>query len=255
MHNSKNITYVSNAGVLINIDDKKILIDGLCNSKVPMYKNTPVEIGEKLIKGVSPFDNIDIILVTHNHSDHFDANLVASFLSQNPNTVIVSNSSVISHIKNCSFSINTDNLIKLEPDLNCSESIKVKDVDILAISMLHEGKDMEDINNLAFLIDYGTRVLHLGDAAPVKENFEMLVFKEKKIDLLIANFPYVCIPRARKMIKNYINTEKVFVVHLPHKRLDEFNLIDRTKRSYNRSKDKFIHTTFLEDIGQTVNIK
>lgn len=255
MKNLKNITYVCNAGILINIDDKKILIDGLCNSKVPMYKSTPAEISEKLINGVSPFDNIDIILVTHNHSDHFDANLVASFLSQNPNTVTVSNSSVISDIKNCNFSINNDNLIKLEPDLNCSERIKVKGVEILPISMIHEGEGMEDVNNLAFIIDYGTKVLHLGDAAPIKENFEILVFKDKKIDLLIANFPYVCIPRARKMIKNYINTENVFVVHLPHKKLDEFNLIDRTKRSYNRSKDNFINTIFLEDIGQTISIK
>lgn len=41
------ITYVSNAGVLIQLKDKKILIDGLCHSRQPLYKDPPPEIAQK----------------------------------------------------------------------------------------------------------------------------------------------------------------------------------------------------------------
>lgn len=38
------ITYISNAGVLLDFGNKKIIVDGLCNSTVPMFKNPPAKI-------------------------------------------------------------------------------------------------------------------------------------------------------------------------------------------------------------------
>lgn len=254
MDNSKSITYVSNAGVLININNKKILIDGLCTSKIRMYKSTPVEIREKIINGISPFDNIDIMLITHQHSDHFDANLICSFFEKSPNTTVISTSKVISSIRSCMSNTRSINLVELNPLFHCSERIKINGVEIQAISMIHEGKDCVDVNNLAFLIEYGVKILHLGDAAPVKENFESLNLKQHKIDALIVNFPYVSIPRAREIIKNYTDTQKILVVHLPYKELDKFNWIRVAKKSYERNKDSFIQTIFMEEIGMVINL-
>jgi len=253
MNNLKNITYVSNAGVLININDKKILIDGLCTSKVRSYKSTPLEIREKIINGVPPFDNIDIMLITHQHSDHFDANLVCSFLEQSSDTVVIANKEVISNIRECMLSTNTINLIELSTSVHSIEKINVNGVEIQSISMVHEGEDYMDVNNLCFLIEYDVKILHLGDAAPVIENFELLNLKQYKLDVLIANFPYVSIPRAREIIKNYTDTQKILVVHLPHKDLDKFNWIRVAKKSYERNKDSFIPTIFMEEIGMTIN--
>jgi len=138
--------------------------------------------------------------------------------------------------------------------VHCTERINVKGVEITAISMIHEGEDYGDVEHLAFLIEYGYKLLHLGDTAPVKDNFESLYIKQYKIDYLIANFPYVSIPRAREIIKNYTNTEKILVVHLPYKELDRFHWIDVAKRSYERNKDSYIPTIFMEDIGVKTNI-
>ncbi len=249
------ITYVSNAGVLIEINDKKILIDALCSFKSPFYKSTPKNIWDQIIKGTPPFDGIDVMLITHHHRDHFDVGGVSEFLDQNPNAVVISTPEVISSIRSHVCDIKDINLITLNFGFHCREKVKVNGVDIESISMIHEGKEYGQTNNLAFLIEYdGVKVLHLGDAAPVRENFEFLNLKEYSINLLIASFPYAGLPGARKIIRDYINPKKICIVHLPHRELDSDGWIDTTKRSYGRVKNNFVQTIFLEDIGGTVSI-
>ena len=75
------MTFVGNAGFLITINDKKILIDALFSGFSGDYI-LPREIQDKLALGLPPFDNIDLVLTTHSHGDHFDASLVRRFLTQ-----------------------------------------------------------------------------------------------------------------------------------------------------------------------------
>lgn len=247
------LTYIANAGVLLRINNKKILIDGLCASEIPLFKNTQPDIYEKLIAGVPPYDNIDLMLITHNHSDHFDAEMCGNFLKQSPNTFVIANSDVISRIKDYVCKENWESLIELQPKTYCREKIKVKDIVIEAISMLHDGHNYSDVNNLAFLIECGKKVLHLGDAAFVKENSEALKL-EDGIDLLIANFPWVCLPAARKIIKENIKPQKLAIVHLPNLELDSLGWINSAKKNYERVRDKFMPTELLEDLGLSIII-
>lgn len=254
MTQANSITYVSNAGVLVNINEKKILIDGLCNSKLPIYKNPPPKISEKIIRGIPPFDNIDIMLITHYHSDHFDPNSTGEFLKQNPNTIAISTSEVILKIKSHLSYTKATNLIELKPVLHSGENITVNGVSIQAISMIHDGKQYQNIQHYAYLIENGIKILHIGDARPVKENYEALNLKQKRIDLLIATFPYIGLPAARQIIKEYIDPQKIVIVHLPYKELDSFGWIEATKKSYEHVKNDFIKTEFLEEPGYSLMV-
>lgn len=49
MEELNRVTYVANAGVLIELGNKKILIDGFCNSVLPIYKNPPKTLKEQMI--------------------------------------------------------------------------------------------------------------------------------------------------------------------------------------------------------------
>ncbi len=40
------------------------------------------------------FDNIDILLITHEHADHLHAESIATIVAKNPNLTIITNSSV-----------------------------------------------------------------------------------------------------------------------------------------------------------------
>lgn len=247
------VTYISNAGVLLKLNDKKILIDGFCKSVDPIYKNIPADISDQIIHGIPPFNNIDLMLITHEHEDHFHVESVCAFLQHNPYTVVISTYEVISSIMNLVDSKNYPRLIELKPELHQSEKIQINSISIQAISMIHDGKKYADVNNLAYLIDYGRTILHLGDASP-KANFESLNLLRYSIDLLIANFPYISLFSAREIVKKYINPQKIAIVHFPQQEFDNDGWIKSTKMSYHRVENEFIKTEFLEDPGYSISL-
>ncbi len=250
------ISYVSNAGVLLSFDKKNILIDGFCNSVVPIFKNPPVELKTQFIGGISPDKNIDIILFTHHHSDHFDPQTTVKFLKHNPNTVVITNNDAIREIRKQQSGLANIQLIQAGAPMGLSENLHIIDgVKIQAIPLLHDGDKYRDIQNFAYLIEAdGKRILHVGDAKPVGENYADLNLTDKNLDLLIAPFPYVGLSAARRIIKKYINPQKIAVVHFPYRELDSGGWIDATRKSFQRVEKDFIDTVFFEDIGDCIYI-
>jgi len=249
------VTYISNAGILLECNDSKIMIDGFCNSLLPIYKTPCDEIKELMISGINQFENIDALLFTHNHSDHFDAESTVSFLNNSKETLVLAPPNVIIEIKKRSHHIESNRLINLEDRFGKTEDININGIDIQSISMLHDGKENMDICNLAYLIDIaGKRVLHVGDAKPTKENYIHLDLIHKNIDLLIAPFPYIGLPVARQVIEKYIRPSKIVLVHFPYREMDTFDWINKTMKSYLRVKDTFTEAVFFENIGEFINI-
>lgn len=249
------VTYISNAGILLEYNDKKIMIDGFCNSILPIYKSPSDETKEFMISGINQFENIDALLFTHNHPDHFDAQSTVSFLKNNKKTIILAPSKVIMEIKQGFPDIESRRLVNLKETLGKTEDININGIDIKSISMLHDGKEYRNVSNLAYLVNIaGKRVLHVGDAKPIKENYIHLGLIQENIDLLIAPFPYIGLPGARQVIEKYIKPRKIALVHLPYREMDTYGWIDQTMKSYLRVKDTITETVFFENIGEFINI-
>lgn len=249
------ITYIANAGVLVEINDKKVLIDGLSNSNLKIYKNTPNTIKQQIIAGVPPFHNIDLLLFTHHHSDHFDVNASIEYLRCNEDAVIVSTTKVISAIKKEAPDLKNYNLVVVNPLGYGTETIAIKGISINCISLLHEGRGNDNVENIGYLLHMdGKKILHVGDAKSVKENYMPLNLAKENIDLLLAPFPYVGLPRGRQIVKNYINPKKIAAIHLPYEALDHHGWINTTKKSYRKVESTFVEVIFLEEIGDFINL-
>lgn len=249
------ITYVCNAGILVQYKGKKILIDGLCNSIVPAFINPTDKTIKEIISGIPPFDNIDIMLFTHYHTDHFEAGNTAATIKNQPNITMVSTAKTVSMIKPLISSYGNNQTLVLSPTVHTSEYITINSIHIRAISLIHDGKDYRDVQNLAYLIEIeGKKILHVGDAKALDENFKDLDLIREDIDLLLAPFPYVGLPSGRKVIKNFIQPKKVGIIHLPYKDKDTDGWIDATKRSFERVKNDFVETIFFEELGASICI-
>src|SRR5215207_7881776 len=84
------ITYIANEGVLIRSGDKQVLIDGLHREYGPEYAFLPDAQRVQIETAKAPFNEIDLILVSHRHLDHFHPESVGLHLQHNPKGFLVS---------------------------------------------------------------------------------------------------------------------------------------------------------------------
>lgn len=249
---TERIQYIANSGVLVEIGSKRILIDALTKSKIPMFKSTPEDIYQQLLNQEPPYDQIDFLLVTHQHSDHFDVERVLSFLKNSQKTKVIAPEEVVFALRKEAPDVLSERLYGMNPALGQSETIYLEGLRIKGMAMRHEGETDTVIFHLAYLIDGGKKVLHLGDAAPVSENFEGFHLREEKIQVLLANFPYAGIPRARQIIRDFIEPQRMAVIHLPDPNQDRWGWIKATQKSYQRNRKDFVSTDFLKNTGDWI---
>jgi len=247
--NKDHIIYIANAGVLIKLADKKILIDALSRSDVPLFRSTPDGAYHQMLNREPPYDGIDFMLITHDHSDHYNQEMVISFLEKTPETFLVASEGIISRIRKQAPGLNSNRFYAMDPALRKSETLTIDGVNIRAMSMQHDGEEFVDVNNMAFLVDAGKKVLHLGDAAPTLENFLPFFLLDDEVDLLLANFPYAGVPKARKIVRGCIGPKEMAVLHLPDPDKDQWGWTRATRRSHDRNKNDFVKTTFFYDSG------
>ena len=204
------ITYVGNSGFLINIGDKNILIDSLFKGFKGGY-NLPQKVQDKLTLAQAPFDDVDLVLVTHAHGDHINPDMVRQYLKNNPKAIFASTQQIINALKE-----SADRYIAFNPTKEKSESKVINGISIETFYLPHGPKSR--IINIGFLISVnGVSFFHTGDV-----DFDQFTFKEfrslqlpeKNIDLLfIQHFYLLGKPSRTKFVNNAIGGKYIIPIH------------------------------------------
>ena len=178
------IKRTANAGVLLKMDGKSVLIDGVCGS-FPPYLETPQSIKEELCKNPP-----DALLITHTHPDHFDLPFFESYK------------------KTFRTYLGAEGQAFYEND----------GIRITAVKTRHIGKN--DGEHYSFVIEGSKIVWFMGDASP-NELVKLKSFTSP--DVLIIPYAYVITPSALKMTED-IGAKLNIILHLPNREEDSFGL-------------------------------
>ena len=118
---------------------------------------------------INSWTNIDIILITHKHSDHCDAELVKEIQNQNPNALIYTNSEVAQILKENG--INT-NVVKENDNLEFNDiKVEVTPAQHGYLYLMKGGKFPKE--NIGYIIDDGKhRVYHTSDTIMFEHNLK-----------------------------------------------------------------------------------
>ena len=208
--NKVEVTYVGNAGFLLNIGDKKILIDALFKGFEGNYE-LPQQVQDKLTLAQVPFDDVDLILVTHAHGDHVNLDMVRQHLQNNPKAILASTQQLVDALND-----STDRCIGFNPTKEKSESKLINDISIETFYLPH-GPDSRIIN-IGFLISVnGIIIFQTGDA-----DFDQFTFKEfrslqlpeRNIDLAFIQHYYLRGDSLNnKFIQEAIGGDYIFPIH------------------------------------------
>ncbi|NPD46630.1 MBL fold metallo-hydrolase [Lentimicrobium sp. S6] len=208
--NKVDVSYVGNSGFLINIGDKKILIDALFKGFEGDYI-LPQKIQDKLINAKVPFDDVDLILVTHAHGDHVDLDMVKQYMQNNPKTVFASTQQLINVLTD-----STNRWIGFNPTKEKPESKVIGDIKIEAFYLPH-GPDSRIINNGFLITVNGISFFHTGDVDFDQftfEEFQSLQLQERKIDLsFIQHFYLTSDSISRQFVTKGIGGKYIIPIH------------------------------------------
>lgn len=203
------ITYVDTSGFLIAGDGKKIIID----PNVQM----PGETRERIEAGLPPFDEIDLILVTHTHSDHFDPELVCAVLEDNPDAVFASTQEAVEAVgEQCPEGIGIEERMRsFEPEDGQKIEVTLQGADLEILNLPHNWP----ITNLGFLFSLGgRRLLHTGDVVILSA---LDVYELPGEDIDIAFVPYIYIIGEQHLTQDgkyqaleAIQPERIIPIHL-----------------------------------------
>jgi len=231
---SVEITYLANEGFLIEAGSKKILIDALFDGATIdwCHVNSPGTLA-KLGKADAPFDDIDLILTTHSHIDHFSAGPVMKHLTADAGTVFIGPPQAVTQLAQAVKQLEgekpgEDRIIEVDLKMFASSEFEFDGIRIEAHRIHHSqfiDKDEEtgeeinrhrDVENLAYLIEIdGLRLLHVGDAVlPLnREYLESERFPKGKIDIVFLE--YFDFSEETKEILEPMRPDHIVFMHLP----------------------------------------
>jgi ankyrin repeat protein/L-ascorbate metabolism protein UlaG (beta-lactamase superfamily) len=220
------ISYVANAGFVVAAGNMGVMIDSLFNNGYNQYEVLTKDIIDVMRKFESPFNAIKFLLVTHNHEDHFNVNLVETFMVKNKNVILISPSQVKIdlNIYGSQYDSIKHRTISVAPSYGSTTALTVKDLRLNAFRFTHGTKD---IQSLGYVFELGEkRIAHLGDAS-LKENkdtYNRISLQKYKLDVAFIPFFDFMTPESRALIKKFINPKHIILTHIPPFERDKVGL-------------------------------
>ncbi|MFA6127253.1 MAG: MBL fold metallo-hydrolase [Bacteroidales bacterium] len=172
------VTYIANEGFLIETANHKILIDALFGNIRGNWCDQPGDsVINLILKGVPPFDNTDVLLVTQKHIDHFNEAMTISFLENNMKSELICPDQVNELLKhNAHYLQVAERIHSFRSDTIFDHSLSVNNIKIRTMrfrhgpwfetdSMTGQRYDLhQGVENFGYQVESdGFRLLHTGD--------------------------------------------------------------------------------------------
>jgi L-ascorbate metabolism protein UlaG (beta-lactamase superfamily) len=206
--------YVANAGMLISLSGRRFLIDAPIRDGIPPYAVSSAAERALLEAARPPYHQVDAILVTHWHEDHFSADAVAAYLANSPGTIFLSSPEVVERLRMAAPHLPEARLRAVLPAPGQHEQIEVAGVPISVLRLRHNPSRRFPEQHVGFLMGRAGPVLHVGDADPAPDNFAVLK-SLPPVDVALLPFWYLTSDRNAAIVADAIRPRHIVAMHVP----------------------------------------
>ena len=205
------VTFIDHAGFMFKAGNKKILADALTEPSKWPYKAPSPEMLRNMELGKPPFDNISLVLISHNHIDHVSGGSTVRFLLNNPNAVVVTTQEVRESLSgNPAFETIKSRVVVPQLEWKQRDTREINGIQLETARLKH-GDDKEWACIVyAFLFELGgKKVLYAaGTAGYFPEEYTALGYAKRGIDLAFLSH-YMLINRASDRTPASLNEDKI----------------------------------------------
>lgn len=170
-------TLLANAGILLCYGNTTMLVDGIYGREPHYFSNLKRGVWEQMLQGEAPFESIDYLLFTHDHPDHFSAEMIVEFLRERPvKGVFLPDSPVIRESGLDTFLAERKiPFVCLSREAGNAAYRVASGVTVRAIPTRHLDKKFQDVQHLCYLLTFGEKsLLFTADADYTQERFESI---------------------------------------------------------------------------------
>lgn len=204
-------TRTANAGGLMEMDGRLILLDGVCGGAGP-YLPTPPALLEMLMERP-----VDLAAFTHAHPDHLDPSAMTECLYAWGGAPVLGTGDVAD---------------ALSPwPVTAGETVSAGNVAVTPIPSRHIGAAYRNVEHSSLLIEGSRTLLFLGDAAPTQWEGCPL-----RPDVLFAPFAYAATPAAWRIVEG-LAPRRLVLLHMPARDNDPEGLWQAVEGTVSRCRD------------------
>lgn len=219
-------TFIGSQGYLLESESKKVALDAIIywGDYNYGYIKPPIEIKPKIEEASSPFNKLDLILISHAHKDHCNSTMIEKSMTNNPEALLITNSEVYNKIANEVQDISTFEDRIWIPDLEFYHSIDtvIKEIP-LTITNIEHGTDKLYV--YSFVLD-GIRFVQLNSWNTITgEMYDTLGFNKTRADIAYLGYDYLLNNSKFELFKNHINPVFSTISHIDGASQARFNII------------------------------
>jgi L-ascorbate metabolism protein UlaG (beta-lactamase superfamily) len=235
------VTLIANAGILVEAGGVTVLVDGIHNEGGhPFSKVSPEDI-QLMCKGTDIFANLDYLLFTHEHPDHFTPQIVQQYIQCRPvkGFFLPGEHNGSPELKLLLEELRKRAIPHWSLGLRPAETQQVVLDDGLIVTVIgtrHMGPQYQAVRNDCFLLTLaGRNLLFTGDADPVPDYFAKAM-EETAVDVVFVNPLFFNNAKGQEIINELFRPSDVVIYHLPFAQDDTMSFSAQVERDIKRFK-------------------
>lgn len=251
------ITLIANAGVLVEYKGTKILIDGIHYDNRHYFSKVSDEVLKSMTEGNGKLRNIDYLLFTHNHVDHFSPKYTMKYLERNTISRIYmpkTGDGKFNELQN--FILDKDIPYRfLEIPLGKKISYMLNEnMGITIFNTVHMGDQFKDVENYCYVITAGEQNILFTADADYNLGYYRQVLGNLKIDVVFINPLYLNSADGRKVVTEVLKPKKTVIYHIPFEEDDKVNFRKMVKKDTEKHKRNMPEIIILSDEFQIIEL-
>lgn len=208
------VVALANEGFLLRSGEQAVLIDAFLSVPYAGYDALPAEVLARLEGAETPFEGIDLALVSHEHADHVQAEPARRFLAASPDTLLATSPQALAIVVGDDEE-GVSNHEAYLPEPGETSVVERNGVRVEFLRLSH-GRNFASLQNLGHVITVGgQRVLHLGDAATEARNFRPYALPGRELDVALVPYWYFVERGGRALVEEHLLARHVIACHIP----------------------------------------